>query len=57
MGENMGVGGAEGFRLLRALEVTAMDWLVSAVDFGNASQVDVTSNDFSTARRYFPMCL
>lgn len=57
MGENMGVLGAD------TAEVLMDGWPLVEYVFsisdkgGNASHVEVTSSDFSTARRYLPTYL
>ena len=59
MGENIGVEGAEErFMFPRESDATSPPWLFSCPgDIGKESHVDVTSKDFSTARRYFPRYL
>lgn len=58
MGENIGVGGAEESNMLSKDTVMApVSLAVSAEGTGKASHVDVTSRDFSTARRYLPRYL
>ena len=56
IGENMGVDGVESMAPPNEVEGRAV-WLASDSERGNASHVEVTSNDFSTARRYFPTYL
>jgi hypothetical protein len=57
IGENIGVGGAdESMALSKGIEEVVVCG-PSFLGLGNASEVDVTSNDFSTARRYLPIIL
>ena len=57
MGENIGVGGAEDSMTLSRWIAVLMICTESPLEIGNASQVDVTKRDFSTARKYFPISL
>lgn len=54
IGENSGVGGAEGCVAPKVIDILAEAAISWAVIGGNASHVDVTKSVFSTARRYFP---